>query len=36
MPEISFCLFDVIKAQFGEGLPESYSESYVELKPKGV
>lgn len=30
------CLFDVIKAQFGEGLPFSYSESFVELKPKGA
>ena len=32
---VSFCLFDVIKGEFGEGLPESYSESFVELKPKG-
>ena len=30
-----FCLFDLIKAQFGEGLPSLHSESYVELKPKG-
>lgn len=30
------CLFDVIKAQFGEGLPFSYSDSFVELKPKGA
>ena len=30
-----FCLFDLIKAQFGEGLPPLHSESYIELKPKG-
>ena len=31
-----YCFFDLIKAQFGEGLPPLYSESYVELKRKGV
>ena len=33
--EFNFCLFDVIKAEFGEGLQQSYSDSFVELKPKG-
>lgn len=33
--DLSFCLFDLIKAEFGEGLPHSYSELSVELKPKG-
>ena len=31
-----YCFFDLIKAQFGEGLSSLHSESYVELKPKGV
>ena len=34
--EFYVCLFDVIKAEFGEGLQQSYSESFVELKPKGA
>ena len=34
--DFRLCLFDVIKAQFGEGLPFSYSDSFVELKPKGA
>lgn len=33
--EFRFCLFNLIKAQFGEGLSPLHSESYVELKPKG-
>ena len=33
--EFNVCLFDVIKAEFGEGLPQSVSDSFVELKPKG-
>lgn len=33
--DFRLCLFDVIKAQFGEGLPYLHSESFVELKPKG-
>ena len=34
--EFNVCLFNVIKAEFGEGLQQLYSESFVELKPKGV
>ena len=34
--EFNVCLFDIIKGEFGEGLPQSYSESFVELRPKGA
>lgn len=30
------CFFDTIKAEFGEGLLAPFSESFVELKPKGA
>ncbi len=35
LEDFRICTFDVIKAEFGEGLQQSFSESFVELKPKG-